>query len=231
MVTDTTADPATGRPGPGRGRRLRAWVLFVVAVAVGSVLISPYLLLDIESSRLEPSSQLHYVLLVTHIFTAMIALVLGPLQFVPALRARRRLHRRIGRAYLALGVVPSALTGIPVALLAERLLTQVGLAIPAVGWLVTAVLAVRAIRRRDIEAHRSWMTRNYALTFLAVTSRILVPVMLLVQIPFGVPTATLSASVPVMISVGQVLGWVVNLIIAEIVIRRRRTVQRAVPAR
>ena len=47
----------------------------------------------------------------------------------------------------------------------------------------------RAARRRDFVGHRAWMMRNYALTFLAVTSRILVPLLLLVQIPFGAAEA------------------------------------------
>ncbi|MGH3697470.1 MAG: hypothetical protein ACRDRX_26390 [Pseudonocardiaceae bacterium] len=89
------------------------------------------------------SSELYYGLLVAHISTALEALVLGPLQFVPAIRV----HRRIGRTYLLVGVLPSAITVIPVALLSGRLITQVGPVIPAVGWLVTGSLAVRAIRR------------------------------------------------------------------------------------
>src|SRR3954471_8272711 len=111
------------------------WVVFGLAVAVGSVAIAPYLQLDINGSRLTVTGELHYALLVGHIFTAMVALVLGPLQFVPAIRAHRRWHRRIGYAYV-LTVVPAGVLGIPVALLSERLLTQVGLLVPAVGWLV-----------------------------------------------------------------------------------------------
>ena len=63
------------------------WVVLVLAVIVGSVAISPYVLLDVATSRLEVTGELHYALLVSHIFTAMIALVLGPVQFVPAIRA------------------------------------------------------------------------------------------------------------------------------------------------
>lgn len=206
-----------------RARPRLVWVLLALAVVVGSMTISPYVLLDSRTSRVDVTSGLHYALLVAHIFTAMIALVLGPLQFVPAIRANRARHRRIGRAYLLLGVVPSGLFGIPIVLLSGQLITQIGLLIPAVGWLVTAWLAVRAIRRRDLEGHRSWMTRNYALTFLAVTARILVPLMLLVRLPFTGETLRAAAdSVPSVIPIGQVLGWVLNLVIAEIVIRRRR---------
>jgi uncharacterized membrane protein YozB (DUF420 family) len=207
---------------PTRPRAPAAWLAFAVGTVVAGVLITPYLGLDRASSRLEVDGDLQYGLLVAHILTAAVALVLGPLQFVPAVRARRRWHRRIGRAYLLAGVVPSAVTAIPVALLSGRPLTQVGLTIPAVGWLVTAGLAVRAIRRRDPEAHRSWMTRNYALTFLAVTSRALVPLMLLASaLLTGTSIGSLSASVPDLIPVGQVLGWVVNLAVAEVLIRRR----------
>jgi hypothetical protein len=121
-----------------------------------------------------------------------------------------------------LGVVPSALAGIPVALLSDQLITQVGLVVPAVGWLVTAWLAVRAIRRGDVEAHRSWMTRNYALTFLAVTARIVVPLILLTQLAVGAVALESAADTATgLIPIGQVLGWVINLVVAEVVIRRR----------
>src|SRR3954469_18278504 len=146
--------PAVGTEAP-RGRL--AWAALVVAVVVTAVLVAPYLGLDIRASRLSVSGELHYGLLVAHIFTAAVALVLGPLQFVPAIRARRRVHRRIGRTYLLAGVLPSALVGVPLALLSGRLLTQVGLTIPAVLWLVTGALAYRAARRRDYTRHRNWM--------------------------------------------------------------------------
>jgi uncharacterized membrane protein len=218
------AGVATGRGARGRA----AWAGFAVAVVVTTVLVAPYLSLDIRASRLSVSGELHYALLVAHVFTAAVALVLGPLQFVPAIRARRRVHRRIGRTYLLAGVVPSALVGIPVALLSGRLLTQVGLTVPFLGWLLTAGLAVRAIRRGDVEGHRSWMTRNYALTFLAVTSRVLVPLMLLASIPL-VGAGALATRATELIPVGQVLGWVVNLAVVEVVIRRRRAGSAAAP--
>lgn len=197
--------------------------MFVVAAVVGTVLVGPYALGDIDSSRLDVSGGAHYVLLVAHVFTAFVALVLGSLQFIPAVRRRRPIHRTIGRLYLLAGVLPAALTAVPVALLSGRLLTQVGLTVPAVLWLVTGALAYRAARRRDFARHRDWMMRNYALTFLAVTSRVLVPLLLLAQVPFT--TATLGSIgdlAPTMIPVGQALGWVVNLVVVEIVIRRRR---------
>jgi hypothetical protein len=204
-------------------RPRRVWLMLLVAVVAGALMAAPYMLLDVESSRLAVGGGPHYTLLVAHVFTATVALVLGPLQFVPAVRAHRRWHRRIGRAYLLAGVLPAAIFAVPVALLSGRLVTQVGLVIPAVGWLVTGGLAVRAIRRGDVEAHRAWMMRNYALTFLAVTARIVVPLVLLTLLATGtVAPAEAAATGTSLIPVGQVLGWVINLVVAEVLIRRAR---------
>src|ERR1044071_5190237 len=200
-------------------RRRTAWLVFIVATIFALVLVLPYLSLDIGDSRVEMTGRLHYYVLVAHIFPATGALVLGPLQFVPKIRARRRIHRTIGRTYLLAGVLPSALATIPVALWSGRLTTQIGLITAAVLWLITGGLAYRAARRRDFVNHRNWMMRNYALTFLAVTSRILVPVMLLAQIPFGtVEAGAIGGKATSMIPIGQTLGWIVNLAVVEVVI-------------
>lgn len=203
-------------------RRSRVWLLFIVAVVFALVLAYPYLGLNIGSSRIDArASQLHYSVLVAHIFTATVALVLGPLQFIPKVRAHKPVHRALGRTYLLAGVGPSAITTIPVAIWFGRTLTQVGLITAAVLWLTTGGLAYRAARHRDFGAHREWMMRNYALTFLAVTSRILVPLLLLAQVPFsGAHPASVGARLSSMIPVGQTLGWIINLLVVEVIIRR-----------
>ncbi|RGA05013.1 DUF2306 domain-containing protein [Microbispora triticiradicis] len=207
-------------------RRRTAWLMLIVAVVAASVLVYPYLGLDIDDSRLDVGDSLHYHVLVGHIATAAVALVLGPLQFMPQVRARRRIHRTIGRAYLLAGVLPSAAVTIPVALWSGRVVTQIGLTTAAVLWLVTGGLAYRAARRRDFVSHRNWMMRNYALTFLAVTSRVLVPLFLVTQIPFRGAGAVGELATS-MIPIGQTLGWIVNLVVVEAVIRRRTRVPEA----
>ncbi|WP_245787383.1 DUF2306 domain-containing protein [Amycolatopsis saalfeldensis] len=198
-----------------------AWLLSIVAIVFAAVLVYPYLGLDPGSSRIEVGDNLRYSVLVVHIFAATAALVLGPVQFMPKVRARKRIHRTLGRVYLFAGVLPSALAAIPVAMWSGQLLTQIGLSTAAILWLVTGGLAYRAARRRDFIAHRAWMMRNYALTFLAVTSRVLVPVMLLAQIPFtGADPASIGALASSMIPVGQTAGWILNLMVVEFLLRR-----------
>jgi uncharacterized membrane protein len=203
-------------------RRPAAWLLSIVAIVFAVVLVYPYAGLDPASSRIDVRNNLQYAVLVTHIFTATVALVLGPLQFLPKIRARKRIHRTLGRVYLFAGVLPSAVATIPVAMWSGQLLTQIGLSAAAVLWLITGVLAYRAARRRDFTAHRAWMMRNYALTFLAVTSRILVPVILLAQIPFnGADPAAIGSLASSLIPVGQTAGWILNLMVVEFLLRRR----------
>ena len=162
-------------------RRPAAWLLSIVAIVFAVVLVYPYAGLDPGSSRIDVRDNLQYAVLVTHIFTATVALVLGPL-----------------------------------------LLTQIGLSAAAVLWLITGALAYRAARRRDFAAHWSWMMRNYALTFLAVTSRILVPVILLARIPFtGADPAAIGSPASSLIPAGQTAGWILNLMVVEFLLRRR----------
>ncbi|GAA3247795.1 DUF2306 domain-containing protein [Dactylosporangium siamense] len=201
-------------------RRRAAWVLLFVAIIFGLVLSFPYLT---GGSRLDVPGGPHYWVLVAHVLTATVALIVGPAQFIARIRARRRVHRTLGRIYLLGGVLPAGVTAIPVALWSGHLLTQVSLTTAAALWLVTGALAYRAARRRDFAAHRRWMLRNYALTFLAVTSRVLVPLLLLSRIPFGGPgVGSIGEDAPLMIPIGQTLGWIINLALVELLIRRHR---------
>ena len=62
------------------------------------------------------------------------------------------------------------------------------------------------------------MTRLYAVTFFAITARMVTPLLLLAQVPVmqsrydGDVQAAVSASIPY----GQWLGWIVNLTLAEL---------------
>jgi predicted membrane protein DUF2306 len=200
-----------------------AGLMLIAAVIISLVLVNPYLGLDIDDSRLDVGSSLRYFVLVAHIFTAAVAIVLGPLQFMAKVRARRALHRTIGRVYLLAGVLPAAVTAIPVAVWSGRIVTQIGLVVAAVLWLITGGLGYRAARRRDFTGHRDWMMRNYALTFLAVTSRILTPLLFVALLPFTTDDSRpVGERIPSLIPVGQTLGWIVNLVVAESLIRRRR---------
>ncbi|AEV83637.1 hypothetical protein ACWT_2804 [Actinoplanes sp. SE50] len=109
----------------------RTTLLLPAAIIFGLVLALPYLSLDPARSRIPVPGDLPYAVLVAHILTATVALVIGPLQFARRIRA----HRTLGRIYLLAGVLPAAVTAIPVALWFGRPLTRVSL--------VTAAILIR----------------------------------------------------------------------------------------
>jgi uncharacterized membrane protein len=158
--------------------------------------------------------------LVLHVVGSATYALLGILQLVPRLRRRHLTwHRRAGRVLVAAGllVAVSALwltllydahPGTGPVLFAARLL--VGSALAA-----SLLLGFAAVRRRDIVAHRAWMIRAYALGLGAGTQAF---------------TEGLGAG---MFGTGElrgdvykVAGWLLNLAIAEVVIRRPSRVRR-----
>ena len=200
--------------------------ILVIGVIATPVLAFPYVLLDRAASRIDVQTDAAWVLLVIHVPCAATAMILGALQFVPRIRANRLRHRIIGRTFLGFGTVAFALTGIPLALTTpDGNVTRFGVLIPAVLWPLIAVTGWRAIRRGDVVRHREWMVRLYAVTFFAITTRLLVPLLLLAQVPVmqsrydGDAQAAVEATIPY----GQWLGWIVNLLIAQYVIHRWRT--------
>src|SRR5688500_12020425 len=116
----------------------------------------------------------HPAVVYTHVFAAIFALALGPLQFLPRLRAARpRLHRMMGRLYLGVGVAIGGVSGLYMGAFAfGGAGAKVAFTLLATAWMYTGWRAYTAIRKREVAAHREWMVRNFALTLAAVTLRI-----------------------------------------------------------
>jgi uncharacterized membrane protein len=109
-------------------------------------------------------------ILVPHTLCSVIALLAGPLQFSSRLRQRHlKFHRVLGRIYMT-SVLVGALTG--VALAAGRP-GMPGTCMQAAAWIVCTTAAFITARNRQIDQHRQWMVRSYAVTFTFVSSRVL----------------------------------------------------------
>lgn len=126
--------------------------------------------------------------LYTHVFSAAIALLVGPLQFSSRLRTRRPLlHRWLGRIYLGVGVLFGGLTG---ALLAWQAYggpwSRAGFLTLSLAWLASGAIAWLKIRRGDVEAHRRWMIRNFGLALAAVSLRLWLPTLVAGGLPMTV---------------------------------------------
>jgi uncharacterized membrane protein len=151
---------------------------------------------------------------VLHIVAVIPFSIIGAFQFSAGFRRRNRnWHRRAGTLLVPLGLMAAA-TGLWMtviypwanndaeAVYAMRLLFGSAMAI-------SIVLAVDAIRRRDFRAHGEWMIRGYAIGLGAGTQVLThLPWFILVGRPGELSRAVLMGA-----------GWVINVIVAEWIIR------------
>lgn len=118
--------------------------------------------------------------LLPHGVAGACALLLGPMQFSDRLRRRFPLfHRVIGRIYVG-GVLIAAPLGFYVQYFQERLggprTFSFAAATQAVSWLVTTLIALAFILQGNVEAHRRWMTRSFAVALVFLEVRVLLGV-------------------------------------------------------
>jgi hypothetical protein len=162
---------------------------------------------------------------VLHIIAVTIYCVLGAFQFSPGIRRNRpRWHRFAGRVLVPTGLV-AALSGIWMAMTyaivpADNALLHNFRLLAGSGMAVSLVLGYIAIRQWKVEVHQGWMRRAYALGQGAGTQAItqILPVVL-----FGALDDMTKA-----LAMGA--AWVINLAVAEWLIRRRRQKMQLVPA-
>ena len=153
---------------------------------------------------------------VLHIVSVTLYAILGAFQFVPGLRRRRHAwHRMAGRIVLPSGLIV-ALSGLWMTLfyrmpaydgdLVYGLRLLFGSAM-----LLSLLLGVVALWRRDFVQHGNWMLRGYAIGLGAST-----------QVLTGF-AAALIADPPNELSRALLMGagWVINLAVAEWIIHRR----------
>lgn len=210
-------------------RRILFTLVAVLAVGVG---IYPllYFLVDMSGGLMatKPRNVLESGLWNTafyqHILFGGVAMLTGWLQFltatavIPRIRARRlQLHRLLGKVYL-IACLLSGIAGLYLSGYATGgIIASFGFGGLAVCWLFSSTKAYLSIRKKDIDSHRAWMIRSYALTFAAVTLRIWLPLS-----QFGLGLEFESAYIVI-----SWLCWVPNLMVAEVLIRRATPVLHA----
>jgi uncharacterized membrane protein len=210
------------------------WALMAFfAVVVTIIALAPYITFNSENfnnatTRYATESTLRYVGLFVHAFAGGLALLIGPFQFLDGFRKRRQnLHRWMGRIYLVSILIGGLSAFIIAPGMISGLVGEVGLMSLAVLWLWTGWNAYSSIRKGDVKSHREWMIRSFALTFAAATLRLWLGALIATQLPF-LQTRYAGDFDALFVEVYRVvmwLCWVPNIIIAEMIIQRRRTPQ------
>lgn len=150
--------------------------------------------------------------LYAHIITGCLALLIGPFQIFRKQKNQmlKKAHRAFGKIYVAC-IFISGLINIYLSIFASGgWVAQLGFFTMDLLWIYFTYIAVIRVINKDINSHRNWMLRSYALTFAAVTLRLYqVPLMLLLDFEIAY-------------KISAWLCWGVNLIIIEWVIRKRK---------
>jgi uncharacterized membrane protein len=151
-----------------------------------------------------------------HIVSVTVYSLLGALQFVPSLRkGGRSWHRAAGRILIPAGLLAAG-SGLWMALFYALppsdglilLILRLGF---GTAMLVSIVLGIFAIRHRDFATHGAWMTRAYAIGVGAGTQALILIIPELLSAPPDVTTRAVLMGA----------AWLINLAVAEYVIRRR----------
>lgn len=154
---------------------------------------------------------------VLHILSVIPFSIVGAFQFSPGFRRRNRpWHRAAGKVLGVCGLL-AALTGLwmahfypwpegdGVGVYVERLVFGTAM-------LVSMVLGLNAVRRRDFVSHGAWMSRAYAIGLGAGTQ-------VLTHLPWFILVGKPGESARTVL---MGLGWVINVVVAEWVIRKAK---------
>jgi uncharacterized membrane protein len=150
--------------------------------------------------------------LAIHATLAATALLVGPFQFLPGLRARApKVHRWIGKVYV-IACLCAAPAGLALALGSSAgPIAQSGFGVLSIIWFCVTAHAFRLAVTGRIAEHRRWMIRSFAMTFAAVNLRLYLPFPPMMGFSFIEGYRAISW-----------LAWVPNLMVAELYLNRAR---------
>lgn len=203
-------------------RHRREWLIAagLIVLALIPTLAGGMRIGEIATSAPETAANVRFLRMpfpvVLHIIGAVVYTMIGAFQFLPGFRRRHLGWHRFSGRYL---LVPTGLlvgaTGLwmtafydtpPV----DGTMLQYSRYLVGALMILFIVLALVAIARRDVPSHGAWMIRAYALAMGAGTQVLTsAPFVLL----FGAPDEFWRV-------VQMDAGWLINIVVAELIIRR-----------
>lgn len=188
-------------------------VLMALALYISNTSIQRYLIGAEAGPPPILANVFAYPWLAVHAASAIFAMVIGPFQFVSAIRCRwPRLHRAAGLTYVAACAV-AVPTGLLLAFGASTgPITAAGFCLLAILTGLFTLQGLRAAFARRFDVHREWMLRSYAMIAAAITLRLMIPASFLLGLDFTMSYRVIAWAC-----------WMVNLALVELYIRRTRT--------
>ena len=215
--------PVEASPPRRQGRLARwlagfVWLLLVLVCVDIVVVVARYLTFDPDAyfpEQRDTYLRLEFFLGV-HVLSGILALLVGPFQFVGRIRRRfLRVHRFLGAVYIA-SATALGLTGLVLAPTAYTgLVAVLGFTFLDLAMLFTTWTAVRMMVTRQFGDHGRWMILSFSLILAGVTLR-------LMTFTYTVIAATGLTELTFETAYAGIawLCWVPNLLIALWVTRR-----------
>lgn len=149
-----------------------------------------------------------------HVYASIWVLLAGFTQFSrKLLRNKPRLHRIFGYIYVTDVLLITGPAGLLMGFYANGGLTsRLGFVALGVLWIFFTAMALIKAKQKDFKAHRRYMIRSYAMTLSALTLR---------AWKYAINNTVELPPMDVYRVVAW-LGWVVNLVVAECIIRRTK---------
>jgi len=150
------------------------WSIFWLTIIGLSLYFFVYTFIDYSNGYIPENFKRSFldskIWFIGHIAGASAALLLGPFQFWKSLRNRfLTYHRTAGKIFI-IGSLIAAVCAFRLNLMYDCKPCRISLGILAVLWLFTTAAAWWAIKRKNIIAHKQFMTRSYtaALAFVFI---------------------------------------------------------------
>ena len=147
-----------------------------------------------------------------HVYASFWVLLAGFTQFSKKLmRSNSKLHRSFGYIYVINILLITGPAGLLMGFYANGGITsRIGFVLLAALWIFFTAMALIRARQKNFKSHRAYMIRSYALTLSAITLR---------AWKYAI-TNTVELPPMDVYRVVAWVGWVVNLIVAEFLIRK-----------
>ena len=148
-----------------------------------------------------------------HLLSGIIAILIGPFQFIPKFRnSYLKTHRTLGKIYI-ITIITGSLCAFYMSFAVSpqvNIAWSISLFFLAFPWLISVLMAYRMIRLKRVQQHREWMIRSYVITFAFVLFRMIDETSLMRSL-----METFEERGPTVIW----LSWAVPLFITEVILQ------------
>lgn len=190
------------------------WIIIIAGAAALSYIALHYFDFDSNKGFLKAkqpmlANPLWTTIFYLHLLFGAIATIFGlPLFFPKLIDFRSRTHKLFGKIYIISILLISGPTGLYLSFYAEGgAWASIGFILMSLAWTIPTYLAFDRAIKGNIESHKKWIIRSYAMTLAGVTLRIYTPI--------GAQYFDYDTN----FIISAYLPWILNLFIAEILVR------------